>query len=246
MGLTMLAVGRAAEDMIREVRRQFAEIPGLLEKKKGARAEYAHCVNISTQASIMEMIVPGALAVFTPLIIGYLFGANGMLGFIVGAIASGYLLGVMMSNAGGAWDNAKKYVEAGGLGPTHKKGSEAHKAAVSGDTVGDPFKDTSGPSLNILIKIQTRFTLVFAAAFPPTVNSPVYREKRWVGFFMLAILTAILIVMACIQIKIDSKKVDMFQEMENKAAMEADAEGTLHGRKKPHAESYGRGQDDDY
>merc|ERR1712187_471188 len=189
--LRMLAVGRTAEDMIREVRRQFREIDGLLEKKKGARADYAHCVNISTQASLMEMIVPGALAVFTPLIIGYLFGANGMLGFIVGAIASGYLLGVMMSNAGGAWDNAKKYVEAGGLGPTHKKGSEAHKAAVSGDTVGDPFKDTSGPSLNILIKIQTRFTLVFAAAFPPTVSSPVYKEKSLIGFAMLAILLVI-------------------------------------------------------
>merc|ERR1712217_341045 len=175
----------------------------------------------------MEMIVPGALAVFKPLIIGYLFGANGMLGFIVGAIASGYLLGVMMSNAGGAWDNAKKYVEAGGLGPNHKKGSEAHKAAVSGDTVGDPFKDTSGPSLNILIKIQTRFTLVFAAAFPPTVNSLVYKQKCWVGYLMLAVLSTILLTMACVQAKIDAKKVDMFQEMENKAAMNSDSSKPL-------------------
>merc|ERR1712061_493151 len=114
-----------------------------------------------------------------------------MLGFIVGAIASGYLLGVMMSNAGGAWDNAKKYVEAGGLGPSHKKGSEAHKAAVSGDTVGDPFKDTSGPSLNILIKIQTRFTLVFATVFPATA-AQCTTGQRSVGFFMLMILFAVI------------------------------------------------------
>merc|ERR1712085_60563 len=113
------------------------------------------------------------------------------------------------------------------------------KAAVSGDTVGDPFKDTSGPSLNILIKIQTRFTLVFAAAFPPTVSHVSYKQKNWVGFLMLAILITILIVMQCIQMKIDAKKVDMFQEMENKAAMDAEAS------RKPAAESYGHGQDDD-
>merc|ERR1712217_436610 len=107
-----------------------------------------------------------------------------------------------------------------------------------GDTVGDPFKDTSGPSLNILIKIQTRFTLVFAAAFPPTVNSVVYKEKSWVGYLMLTVLSAILLTMACVQAKIDAKKVDMFQEMENKKAMEADNQ--------PMAESYGTAEDDDF
>jgi len=207
-------------------------IDGLLEKKKGARADYAHCVTISTRASLLEMIVPGALAVFTPLIVGYLLGANGMLGFIVGAIASGYLLAVMMSNAGGAWDNAKKYVEAGGLGENHKKGSEAHKAAVSGDTVGDPFKDTSGPSLNILIKIQTRFTLVFAAAFPATVAAPSYKQTYWVGVLMLVILILILSVVSLIQTHIDSNKVDMFNEMEarDKTKNATDVENEVYGR----------------
>merc|ERR1719242_658076 len=119
----------------------------------------------------------------------------------------------MMSNTGGAWDNAKKYVEAGGLGKEHGKGSEAHKAAVSGDTVGDPFKDTSGPSLNILIKIQTRFTLVFAAAFPPTVASERYHKTVWVGIVMLIILLSTIGSISFLQARIVAKKVDMFLEM---------------------------------
>ncbi|MGI9952177.1 sodium-translocating pyrophosphatase [Moorellaceae bacterium AZ2] len=160
--LTMKAVGRAAFDMIEEVRRQFRTIPGLMEGQ--ARPDYARCVAISTGAALREMLVPGLLAVAVPLAVGLLpgLGKEALGGLLAGALVSGFLLAVMMANAGGAWDNAKKYIEGGQFGG---KGSPAHAAAVNGDTVGDPFKDTSGPSMNILIKLMTIVSLVFAPLF---------------------------------------------------------------------------------
>ena len=155
--MTMESVGKAAFEMIEEVRRQFREIPGLLEGK--AKADYRRCVDISTAAALHEMILPGILAVVAPLLIGFLFGTEALGGMLAGALAAGVLFALLMANAGGAWDNAKKYIESGAHGG---KGSEAHKAAVTGDTVGDPFKDTSGPSMNILIKLMTIVSLVFA------------------------------------------------------------------------------------
>lgn len=153
----MAAVGRAAGQMIQEVRRQFREIPGLLEGK--AKAEYAQCVSIATAAAIKEMLVPGLIAVFTPVLVGFIFRSEVLGGLLVGATVTGVLMAIFMSNAGGAWDNAKKYVEGGALGG---KGSDVHKATVVGDTVGDPFKDTAGPSLNILIKLMSVVSLVIA------------------------------------------------------------------------------------
>ena len=160
--LTMQAVGRAAQHMIEEVRRQFREIPGLMEGK--AKADYARCVDISTSAALKEMIIPSLLAVLIPLAVGFcpFLGKAALGGFLAGAIASGFLLAIFMANAGGAWDNAKKYIEEGNFGG---KGSEAHAAAVNGDTVGDPFKDTSGPSLNILINLMSIICLTFAPLF---------------------------------------------------------------------------------
>ena len=159
--ITIEAVGRAANAMIHEVRRQFHEIPGLKEGKPGVHAEYAKCVDISTAAALREMVVPGALAIVSPLVIGFI-SLQALGGFLVGALVSGFLLAIFMANAGGAWDNAKKYVEAGNLGG---KGSEAHHAAVVGDTVGDPLKDTSGPSMNILIKVMSVVSLIAVPAF---------------------------------------------------------------------------------
>ncbi|MCH7625581.1 MAG: sodium/proton-translocating pyrophosphatase, partial [Chloroflexi bacterium] len=158
--LTMQAVGRAAMAMVNEVRRQFREIPGLLEGT--ADADYARAVDISTRGAMREMVLPGLLAIIAPVIIGAILGAAALGGMLIGAIATGFLLAIMMANAGGAWDNAKKYIEAGNLGG---KGSDVHAAAVVGDTVGDPFKDTSGPSLNILIKLMSIVALVFAPLF---------------------------------------------------------------------------------
>lgn len=157
--LTMGAVGRTAQKMVSEVRRQFKEISGLLEGKEGAKADYARCVAISTDASLREMIVPGIIAVVAPLIIGFVLGPEALGGFLAGAVVSGVMLALMMANSGGAWDNAKKYIEEGHMGG---KGSEAHKAAVVGDTIGDPFKDTSGPAMNILIKLMSIVSLVVA------------------------------------------------------------------------------------
>jgi K(+)-stimulated pyrophosphate-energized sodium pump len=148
--LTMNAVGRAAFRMIEEVRRQFRSIPGLMEGK--ADPDSAACVSIATQAAIREMIIPGLMAVAAPVLVGYLLGIGGLVGLLGGSLVTGVLMAIMMSNAGGAWDNAKKYIEAGHHGG---KKSDPHKAAVIGDTVGDPFKDTSGPSLNILIKLMS-------------------------------------------------------------------------------------------
>ncbi len=158
--LTMTAVGKAAYDIVLEVRRQFKEIPGLMEGT--GKPDYKTCVGISTEGALREMILPGALAVIVPLAVGFILGKEALAGLLVGTTASGFLLAVMMANAGGAWDNAKKWIETGEYGG---KGSESHKAAVVGDTVGDPFKDTSGPSLNILIKLMSIVSLVFASAF---------------------------------------------------------------------------------
>jgi K(+)-stimulated pyrophosphate-energized sodium pump len=155
--LTMSAVGRAAFKMVEEVRRQFREIPGLLEGT--ARPDTARCVDISTRAALREMILPGVVAVASPVILGTTLGAAALGGMLAGATLTGVLLALFMSNAGGAWDNAKKYIEAGNLGG---KGSDVHKAAVVGDTVGDPFKDTSGPAMNILIKLMSIVSLVIA------------------------------------------------------------------------------------
>ena len=155
--LTMEAVGDAANEMIEEVRRQFRTIPGIMEGK--GKPEYAKCVDISTAAALKKMLLPGSLAVILPLVMGFVFGAAALAGFIAGALVTGVLLALFMANSGGAWDNAKKYIEGGEFGG---KGSQAHKSAVVGDTVGDPFKDTSSPAMNILIKLMTIVSLVFA------------------------------------------------------------------------------------
>jgi K(+)-stimulated pyrophosphate-energized sodium pump len=157
--LTMTAVGRAAGGMVDEVRRQFREIPGLMEGK--AQPDSARCVDISTRAALREMIAPGLVALLAPVIVGYL-SLNALGGLLVGATLTGVLLALFMANAGGAWDNAKKLIERGEFGG---KGSEAHRAAVVGDTVGDPFKDTAGPSMNILIKLMSMVSLVLAPWF---------------------------------------------------------------------------------
>lgn len=158
--LTMEAVGKAAFEMIEEVRRQFKTIPGIMEGT--GKPDYAKCVDISTAAALREMVLPGVLAVLSPIVVGLLLGTEALGGLLGGALVTGVLMAIMMANAGGAWDNAKKYIESGAHGG---KGSEAHKAAVVGDTVGDPFKDTSGPSINILIKLMTIVSLVFAPIF---------------------------------------------------------------------------------
>lgn len=159
--LTLDAVGRAANKMIEEVRRQFRDIPGLREGAKGAEPDSARCVEISTRASLREMLIPGALAVIAPIVIGAI-DVNTLGGFLAGSLATGFCLAIFMANAGGAWDNAKKYIEEGNLGG---KGSGAHKAAVVGDTVGDPFKDTAGPSMNILLKVMSIVSLIFVPLF---------------------------------------------------------------------------------
>lgn len=156
-GLTMNAVGRAAQKMVEEVRRQFREIKGILEGK--GTPDYVRCVQISTGAAQHEMILPSTLAILVPIITGIIFGVAGVMGLLIGGLGAGFVLAVFMANAGGAWDNAKKYIEEGHFGG---KGSDAHKASVTGDTVGDPFKDTSGPSLNILIKLMSMVSIVMA------------------------------------------------------------------------------------
>ncbi len=159
--LAISAVGKAANKMVEEVRRQFREIPGLLEGKEGARADYAKCVDISTKAALRYMIAPAAIAVISPIAIG-LWNAEALAGYLAGALVVGFLMAIFMANSGGAWDNAKKYIESGNLGG---KGTATHAAAVVGDTVGDPFKDTAGPCMNIMIKVMTVIALVFAPIF---------------------------------------------------------------------------------
>ena len=156
-GLTMNAVGRAAQKMVEEVRRQFREIKGILEGK--AEPDYARCVGISTKGAQQEMLFPSLLAIIAPIAVGVIFGVAGVLGLLSGGLSTGFVLAVFMANSGGAWDNAKKYIEEGNFGG---KGSDQHKATVVGDTVGDPFKDTAGPSLNILIKLMSMVSIVMA------------------------------------------------------------------------------------
>jgi K(+)-stimulated pyrophosphate-energized sodium pump len=163
--LTMRAVGRAAGGMVEEVRRQFREDPGILAGT--SKPDYASCVDISTASAQREMVYPSIVAISVPVVIGVLFGVAGVIGLLAGGLAAGFSLAIMMANAGGAWDNAKKYVEEGHHGG---KGSEAHKAAIVGDTVGDPFKDTSGPSLNILIKLMAMVSVVFAGLVVAVAN----------------------------------------------------------------------------
>ncbi len=157
--LTMTSVGKAAMKMVEEIRRQFREIPGLLEGKEGVKGDTRRCVDISTTAALREMVLPGVVAIASPVLVGFVLGPKALGGMLAGATVTGVLLALMMANAGGAWDNAKKYIEQGHYGG---KGSDVHKAAVVGDTVGDPFKDTSGPSMNILIKLMSIVSLVIA------------------------------------------------------------------------------------
>jgi len=156
-GITMLAVGRAAEKIVIEVRRQFKQIKGLL--KGTAEPDYERAVDISTKAAQAEMIIPSMMAIIAPIAVGLILGPSAVVSMLAGALTTGFVLAVFMANSGGSWDNAKKHIEQGNLGG---KGSDAHKASVVGDTVGDPFKDTSGPSLNILIKLMSMVSLVFA------------------------------------------------------------------------------------
>eukprot|EP00998_Keelungia_sp_KM082_P006748 NODE_2984_length_960_cov_50.080432_g2964_i0.p1 GENE.NODE_2984_length_960_cov_50.080432_g2964_i0~~NODE_2984_length_960_cov_50.080432_g2964_i0.p1 ORF type:complete len:190 (+),score=48.06 NODE_2984_length_960_cov_50.080432_g2964_i0:291-860(+) len=160
--MTMKSVGMAAMAMVREIQRQFREIPGIMEGT--GVPDYPKCVAIATEASLAEMLPPGALVVLSPIVFGIFFGAESLGGLLPGAIVSGVQMAVSASNTGGAWDNAKKYVEQGRM-PGHGKGSEVHKAAVIGDTVGDPLKDTSGPALNIVMKLMAIISVVFAPTF---------------------------------------------------------------------------------
>jgi K(+)-stimulated pyrophosphate-energized sodium pump len=204
--LTMLAVGKSAQSIIVEVRRQFRDIPGLLEGADGAVADYKQCVSIATKAALREMVLPGFIALVAPFVVGIGFGPWALAGMLIGAIASGFLLAVMMANAGGAWDNAKKYVESGssGLGG---KGTPLHAAVVTGDTVGDPFKDTSGPALNILIKLTSVVALVMAPCFTQTFS----RDYWWVAviIFVIASLAAI---GWRVYLKATDPKIDFFAE----------------------------------
>jgi K(+)-stimulated pyrophosphate-energized sodium pump len=171
--MTMKAVGRTAGDMVNEVRRQFREIPGIMDGT--GQPDYARCVSISTRGAQREMVLPSLLAIFVPVVTGLILGVAGVMGLLAGGLTCGFVLAVTLNNAGGAWDNAKKYIERGAHGG---KGSDAHKASVVGDTVGDPFKDTSGPSLNILIKLMSMVAVVFAGVivkFAPVIGS-------WIGF----------------------------------------------------------------
>merc|ERR1712087_434265 len=202
--LTMMAVGRAASDMINEVRRQFKEYK-LLDPKPLREPDYAQCVSISTRASIIEMVIPGVLAIVAPLFAGYLLGAEALGGLLAGALTSGFMLAVFMANAGGAWDNAKKYIEADRLGQDKGKGSKEHEAAVVGDTIGDPFKDTSGPALNILIKLMTMMSLVFAEYFP---NATFDRSNWWIALVVMAFFLAVAFSITCWMRKTGFGKID--------------------------------------
>jgi len=166
--LTMKSVGKAALEMVNEVRRQVRECPGILTGDTDP--DYESCIAISTDASLKEMIPPGCLVMFSPIIIGFFFGTKALAGLLVGALVSGVQMAISQSNTGGAWDNAKKYIEADNLGEGMGKHSEVHSAAVIGDTVGDPLKDTSGPALNILIKLMAIISVVFSPALAAACN----------------------------------------------------------------------------
>jgi K(+)-stimulated pyrophosphate-energized sodium pump len=192
--LTMLSVRRGAHDIMDEVKRQF-DIREQVMQSTGSydswSPDHKKCVAIATKSAVLEMVMPGAMAVLMPVIIGFALGAKALAGLLVGSISSGFLLAVTMANAGGAWDNAKKYVEAGNI-PGHKKKSDLHKATVTGDTVGDPFKDTSGPSLNILIKLMSVVSLVFAPVFPAAPY-----EALPVAIILLVFLGTVCVSMTC-------------------------------------------------
>ncbi|MEC7089682.1 MAG: sodium/proton-translocating pyrophosphatase, partial [Candidatus Thermoplasmatota archaeon] len=159
--MTMTSVGKAAGAMVVEIRRQFKEIPGLLEGKEGVKPDSQTCVDISTKAAIREMVGPGVVAILAPIVVGFGLGTSALGGMLAGSLVTGVLMALFMANAGGAWDNAKKAIEQNHI-PGAKKGDDAHDAAVIGDTIGDPFKDTSGPSLNILIKLMSIVAVVLA------------------------------------------------------------------------------------
>merc|ERR1719471_1960263 len=184
----MMAVGRAATMMIGEVRNQFSEKNLLGKNKEQAvgQPDYKSCVDISTTASLIEMIIPGTLAICAPLSVGFILGPEALGGLLVGGITSGFMLAVYMANAGGAWDNAKKWIEGDNLGDGKGKRSEEHKAAVVGDTIGDPFKDTSGPALNILIKLMTMISLVFGKNVFKGQGE--FEEDRWYIGLIIAIV----------------------------------------------------------
>ena len=220
--LTMTAVKEAAMSIIEEVRRQFREISGLLEGK--AKADHATCVAMCTKASLRQMVIPGVLAVLAPLLVGLLLGPKALAGVLLGSIVSGFLLAVMMANAGGAWDNAKKWVEAGNFGG---KGSETHKAVVVGDTIGDPFKDTSGPALNILLKLMSIVSLVFAPLFYAS-GAKATQFSYLAVFLIVAVLVAIYVLKWAIPFiiaKIKVVKAKMAAKKVAKEGAENDAQG---------------------
>jgi len=181
--LTMLAVGRAASLMIEEVRRQFRDYK-LLEAEPTQKPDYAQCVAISTQASLIEMIIPGVMAISSPLVCGFILGREALGGLLIGALASGFMLAIFMANSGGAWDNAKKWIEAGHLGQGMGKGTKFHHATIVGDTIGDPFKDTSGPSLDILIKLMTMMSILFAPIYPKKAFD---EDQWWIGLLIFVL-----------------------------------------------------------
>jgi len=189
--MTMKAVGDAAFAIVEEVRRQFREIRGIMQGK--AKPDYEKCIRISTDAALKQMIGPALIAVLSPVIIGFVLGPEALGGLLAGAISAGFLMAVMMANAGGSWDNSKKYIEAGNLGG---KGSDNHKAAVVGDTVGDPFKDTSGPAINILIKLMSIAALLIA----PMIVIDVF---LWVKVMLVAV-----VLLATVFYSISFKKVE--------------------------------------
>lgn len=173
---TMKSVGTAANDMVKECQEQFPKIMG----KERMKPDYEKCIKISTQASLREMIAPGALVILSPLVAGFGFGKNATAGLLSGALVSSVQLAISMSNSGGAWDNSKKYISAGGLGDDLCKGSEAHKNSVTGDTVGDPLKDTSGPALNIVMKLTAIISLVFGSVIA-NYSNPISGGPCWLG-----------------------------------------------------------------
>lgn len=233
--LTMLSVGKAAEMIIYQVRKQFYEekmsiaagkYPGVTSwdnfdpvkcmDAQAQRTYFNECIRISTVSSLQEMLLPGILAVFSPAIVGFILGAEALAGLLAGALVSGFQLAVTMSNAGGAWDNAKKYVEKDGLGAGKTKGSDCHKATVVGDTVGDPFKDTSGPALNILIKLMSIVSLVLAPVFKECCVSDFHTESGWAtGIAALVLMIAL---SAAILYYISTVNAAWYEQIETMAA----------------------------